>query len=55
MKVENITSFDSSNWEVSKDMIRNELMGRKERETYGNWIKNLKDEADIIDNRKYHF
>ena len=54
-KVENITSFDSSNWEVSKDMIRNELMGRKERETYGNWIKNLKDEADIIDNRKYHF
>ena len=55
VKVENITSFDSSNWEVSKDMIRNELMGRKERETYGNWIKNLKDEADIIDNRKYHF
>ena len=55
VKVENISSFDSSNWEVSKDMIRNELMGRKERETYGNWIKNLKDEADIIDNRKYHF
>lgn len=55
VRVENITSFDSSNWEVSKDMILNDLMGRKERETYGNWMKNLKDEADIIDNRKYHF
>ena len=55
VKVENITTFDSSNWEVSKDMILNDLVGRKERETYGNWMKNLKDEADIIDNRKYHF
>ena len=55
VKIENIANFDSSNWEVSKEMIRNDLAGKKERETYSNWMKNLKDEADIIDNRKYHF
>ena len=55
MKVENIASFDSSNWEVSKQIIRNELISRKERETYGDWMKSLKDEAKIVDNRKYHF
>ena len=36
-------------------MIRNDLAGKKERETYSNWMNNLKDEADIVDNRKYHF
>ena len=55
VKVENIASFDSSNWEVSKQIIRNELINRKERETYGDWMKSLKDEAKIVDNRKYHF
>ena len=55
VKVENIANFDSSNWEVSKDIIYNDLTGKKERETYTNWMKNLKDEADIVDNRKYHF
>ena len=55
VKIENIANFDSSNWEVSKEMIRNDLAGKKERETYSNWMKNLKDEADIVDNRKYHF
>ena len=55
VKVENIANFDSSNWEVSKDMIYDDLTGKKERETYSNWMKNLKDEADIVDNRKYHF
>ena len=55
VKVENIASFDSSNWEVSNQIIRNELINRKERETYGDWMKSLKDEAKIVDNRKYHF
>ena len=55
VKVENIANFDSSNWEVSKDLIRNDLMAKKERETYGNWMNNLKEEANIVDNRKYHF
>ena len=55
VKVENIAKFDSSKWKISKDMIRVDLMNKKERETYGNWMKNLRDEADIVDNRKYHF
>ena len=40
---------------MSKDLIRNDLMAKKERETYGNWMNNLKEEANIVDNRKYHF
>ena len=55
VKVENIANFDSANWEMSKDLIRKDLLSKKERETYGNWMNNLKEEANIIDNRKYHF
>ena len=55
VKVLTIEKFDSTNWSTSKDNIRTDLISRKERESYSDWLKNLKDEADIVDNRKFHF
>ncbi|MED5433325.1 MAG: peptidylprolyl isomerase, partial [Candidatus Neomarinimicrobiota bacterium] len=55
VKVLSIEKFDSTNWSTSKDNIRIDLISKKERESYSDWLKNLKDDADIVDNRKFHF
>ena len=55
VKVLNIEEFDSTKWKNSKEGLRAELLTRKEREAYGEWMKDLREDADIVDNRKYHF
>lgn len=55
VKVLNIEEFDSTKWKNSKDGLRAELLTRKEREAYSEWMKDLREDADIVDNRKYHF
>ena len=55
VKVLNIEEFDSTKWKNSKEGLRAELSTRKEREAYSEWMKDLREDADIVDNRKYHF
>ena len=55
VKVMEIEKFDSTNWASSKNNIRTDLANKKEREVYSDWMQSLKDEAEIIDNRKFHF
>ena len=55
VKVMEIEKFDSTNWVSSKTNIRTDLANKKEREVYSDWMQSLKDEAEIIDNRKFHF
>ena len=55
IKVMEIEKFDSTNWASSKTNIRTDLANKKEREVYSDWMQSLKDEAEIIDNRKFHF
>ncbi len=55
VKVMEIEKFDSTNWASSKTNIRADLANKKEREVYSDWMQSLKDEAEIIDNRKFHF
>ncbi len=55
VKVLNIEEFDSTKWKNSKEGLRAELLTRKEREAYSEWMKDLREDADIVDNRKYHF
>ena len=50
-----IEKFDSTNWVSTKTNIRTDLANKKEREVYSDWMQSLKDEAEIIDNRKFHF
>ena len=50
-----IEKLDSTNWSNSIESLRAELINRKEREAYSEWMKDLRDEANIIDNRKFHF
>ena len=55
VKVMEIEKFDSTNWVSTKTNIRTDLANKKEREVYSDWMQSLKDEAEIIDNRKFHF
>ena len=55
IKVLEIEKLDSTNWSNSIESLRAELINKKEREAYSEWMKDLRDEADIIDNRKFHF
>ena len=55
VKVLNIEEFDSTKWKNSKEGLRAELLTRKEREAYSEWMKDLREDANIVDNRKYHF
>ena len=55
VKVMEIEKFDSTNWVSTKTNIRTDLTNKKEREVYSDWMQSLKDEAEIIDNRKFHF
>ncbi|MBD01519.1 MAG: hypothetical protein CMG45_00480 [Candidatus Marinimicrobia bacterium] len=55
IKVMEIEKFDSTNWVSTKNNIRTDLANKKKREVYSDWMQSLKDEAQIIDNRKFHF
>ena len=55
IKVLDISSFDTTAWNNQKEVLKSDLNTQKETSSYQNWMNNLKDQADIVDNRKYHF
>ena len=55
VKVLEISTFDSTNWNSQKNIIKTDLNRIKETTNYQNWMSNLKENAEIIDNRKFHF
>jgi parvulin-like peptidyl-prolyl isomerase len=46
------TEFDSTQFESTKEIIRNQLMSRKRNQAFSSWFEYLKENADIEDNRK---
>jgi parvulin-like peptidyl-prolyl isomerase len=55
VKVDAIAPFDSTTWQVQKDVIQLDLIRQKQNRIYTSWIQDLKDNAKIIDNRRYFF
>ena len=55
VKILEISSFDSTTWLSKKNIIKTDLNRIKETTNYQNWMNNLKEKAEIIDNRKFHF
>ena len=55
VKILEISTFDSTNWTSQKNIIRTDLNRIKETTNYQNWMSNLKEKAEIVDNRKFHF
>jgi len=46
------TAFDSTIYNTQKEAISTRLLNQKKNIVFADWMKNLKDEADIVDNRK---
>jgi len=55
LKVNEIGSIDSTDFEAQKPTMRQTIFGRKQNQYFESWLKDLKSNADIIDNRKYYF
>ena len=55
VKILEISTFDSTNWTSQKNIIKTDLNRIKETTNYQNWMSNLKENAEIVDNRKFYF
>ena len=53
--VKNISAFDSTEYEVQKDALKNSLVTSKQNQNLQTWMNGLKDNAEIIDNRNYFY
>ena len=55
IKVNEISEFDSSEYDVQKDALKNDLLARKRNQNMQSWFDNLKDNAEIVDYRNYFY
>ena len=53
--VKNISTFDSTEYEVQKDALKSSLLASKQNQNMQAWLNGLKDNAEIIDNRNYFY
>jgi parvulin-like peptidyl-prolyl isomerase len=53
--VKDVANIDPEEYEIRKDILKNNLLSNKQNQVFDNWIEQLKDEADIEDFRKYHY
>ncbi len=54
IRVTSRTAFDSTSYSLQKNTIRTTLLNQKKSTLYSQWLINIKEEADIVDNR-YNF
>ncbi|MFH1853047.1 MAG: peptidylprolyl isomerase [Candidatus Neomarinimicrobiota bacterium] len=51
----NVAKLDSTELEVQYDLLKNSLLAAKQQQVFNDWLKEMKDAAEIVDNRKYYF
>ncbi|MCK4418020.1 MAG: peptidyl-prolyl cis-trans isomerase, partial [Candidatus Latescibacteria bacterium] len=47
--------IDEEDFQVQKDAIRKKLLSQRQYEAYSTWLANLKQKAQIVDNRHYFY
>ena len=55
VSIVDISPIDSSDFEMKRDVIYNNLANQKRNSNFQSWYQDLLDRAKIIDNRKYYF
>jgi len=55
IKVTSKTPFDSTSFSMQKNSIRTSLLNQKKSALYTQWLLDIKNEADIVDNRYQFF
>jgi len=51
IRVTNKTAFDSTSFSLQKNTIRTTILNQKKSALYSQWLVDIKEEADIVDNR----
>ena len=55
LQVHEKSNFDSTAFIAQKDQIAKNLFSKRQNQFFQAWISNLKDKAEIIDNRNFYF
>lgn len=55
IRVLDIGKFDDEEFEVQINVLKQRLLSTKQGQVYNGWLEARRDEAEIIDNRKYYF
>lgn len=55
VKVVDVSAIDSSDFEMKRDVIYKNIRSQRQSENFQNWYQNLRDQAEIVDNRKFYF
>ena len=55
VKVVDISGIDSSDFEIKRDVIYNNIHSQRQSENFQNWYEDLLDQAEIVDNRRFYF
>ena len=53
--VKEVTDIDAEDYEIRKDILKDNLVINKQNQVFENWLIQLKDEAELEDVRKFHF
>ena len=55
VKLVDISGIDSSDFEIKRDVIYNNIHSQRQSENFQNWYEDLLDQAEIVDNRRFYF
>jgi hypothetical protein len=55
IQIKDLSDFDSTEYTVQKELIRSSIFNRKQNHYFQNWLDDLRNNADIVDNRKFYF
>ena len=55
IELKEISVFDSTEYEVQKESLRKTIFNQKQNQFFQAWLDDLKENAEIIDNRKFYF
>ena len=55
LQVHKISDIDSAGFTAQKDQIQSNLFSKRQNQYFQAWISNLKDKAEIVDNRNFYF
>ena len=53
--MKDIAELDSSEYEVQRESLKNSLRTKKQNQHLQAWLDELKDNAEIIDNRNFFY
>jgi len=55
IELKEISAFDSTEYEVQKESLRKTIFNQKQNQFFQAWLDDLKENAEIVDNRNFYF